>query len=514
MNPQQPGKPGIFRRVGAWLRRGWPVLVAVVLVGGVAGYAFYRRNWNRPVRYAGIQDHFKYGTIGSDNAVRGLPLAIINALPKAFPEYLPPGAPPDYSAFGFLTEPGKPTPIGFSQRRNLVMIGGLNCAVCHTGTVRATPQSQPRIYLGMPAHQIDLNAFFGFLFTAAGDRRFNPDYLMPFVERANPGLGRLEKWLLRTQGVRLLREGLLRQQALIAYQFEAGHTQSGRGRVDTFGGYKVSLFRFPVHELPKEEMVGVADLPSIWDQAQREGMPLHWDGNNPSLMERNFSASFGAGATPATVDIASLERTQAWLRHLPVPRYPFPVDAAKAAAGERVYDRACYGCHGKHDYGPGGRDRRESQVGRIMRLADIGTDPYRNWSFTRDLAVNQATLLAGTRWRLRHFHVTPGYVNQPLDGVWLRAPYLHNGAVPTLYDLLKPAAERPTEFYRGYDVYDQDRVGFVSSVAQEGSRRYFRFEVRDAQGNLVPGNSNLGHEYGTTLGEDEKRQLLEYLKTL
>ncbi len=47
-----------------------------------------------------------------------------------------------------------------------------------------------------------------------------------------------------------------------------------------------------------------------------------------------------------------------------------------------------------------------------------------------------------------------GYIAAFLDGIWLRAPYLHNGSVPTLRDMLKPAAERPKVFYRGYDVYD------------------------------------------------------------
>src|SRR5574340_174234 len=56
-----------------------------------------------------------------------------------------------------------------------------------------------------------------------------------------------------------------------------------------------------------------------------------------------------------------------------------------------------------------------------------------------------------------------GYIASFLDGIWLRAPYLHNGSVPTLHDLLEPIEKRPTVFYRGYDVYDQSKVGFVTS---------------------------------------------------
>ena len=94
-----------------------------------------------------------------------------------------------------------------------------------------------------------------------------------------------------------------------------------------------------------------------------------------------------------------------------------------------------------------------------------------------------------------------------LDGIWARAPYLHNGAVPTLADLLVPAAARPAAFYRGYDVYDQERVGFISAGGA-AARAGWLFDTRQ------PGNSNSGHEFGVTLSTDDKRALLEYLKTL
>ncbi len=95
----------------------------------------------------------------------------------------------------------------------------------------------------------------------------------------------------------------------------------------------------------------------------------------------------------------------------------------------------------------------------------------------------------------------------PLDGLWLRAPYLHNGSVPSLTDLLEPAAQRPTRFWRGYDVYDPVRVGFVTS-GPEAERLGTFFDI------TRPGNSNDGHPYGTDLSPADKRALIEYLKTL
>ena len=107
-----------------------------------------------------------------------------------------------------------------------------------------------------------------------------------------------------------------------------------------------------------------------------------------------------------------------------------------------------------------------------------------------------------------------GYVSPPLDGIWLRAPYLHNGSVPTLRDLLNPPYERPQTFHRGYDVFDPVKVGFKEPpprpVGPNGElyQPYFLFDTREK------GNGNQGHTYGTQLSGEEKERLLEHLKTL
>ena len=78
--------------------------------------------------------------------------------------------------------------------------------------------------------------------------------------------------------------------------------------------------------------------------------------------------------------------------------------------------------------------------------------------------------------------------------------------MPTIRDLLEPPDQRPKAFYRGYDVFDQANVGFVSNVPEENGRSYFRYDTS------LPGNGNGGHVYGTTLPEAEKRAIVEYLK--
>ena len=125
---------------------------------------------------------------------------------------------------------------------------------------------------------------------------------------------------------------------------------------------------------------------------------------------------------------------------------------------------------------------------------------------TPDLIANMNTMGEGHPWALTHFRKTNGYVNMQLHGLWLRAPYLHNGSVPTLRDLLKPPEQRPKVFYRGYDVYDFENVGFISA-GPGAERSGFKYDTSEK------GNGNGGHLHGTELGTDEINALLEFLKT-
>ena len=103
-----------------------------------------------------------------------------------------------------------------------------------------------------------------------------------------------------------------------------------------------------------------------------------------------------------------------------------------------------------------------------------------------------------------------GYKSRPLAGVWATPPYLHNGSVPTLDDLLRPPAERPKAFDVGSREYDPEKLG-LRAVAGSNS---FRFETVDGSGAPIPGNSNAGHDYGNaSLSAQDRRALLEYLKT-
>jgi hypothetical protein len=186
-----------------------------------------------------------------------------------------------------------------------------------------------------------------------------------------------------------------------------------------------------------------------------------------------------------------------WALDLKPPAFPAArIDRSRVEKGGQVYQASCARCHALDG----------AAVGQVTPLAEVGTDPERLNSFTSALAAQMNTIGTGKPWKFSNFRKTEGYANMPLDGVWLRAPYLHNGSVPTLRGLLFPE-ERPATFHSGYDVYDWQRVGFVS-VGPDAERNGVAFDTR------LRGNSNAGHVYGSELPPADREALLEYLKTL
>jgi len=164
-----------------------------------------------------------------------------------------------------------------------------------------------------------------------------------------------------------------------------------------------------------------------------------------------------------------------WVRGNKVQPYPLQWDRALVEAGKSLFAQHCGSCHA-----PDGK-----QKGTMISIAEIGTD--------RELTNTQNT---------------SGYAAGTLDGIWMRGPYLHNGSVPTVGDLLKTPAQRPATFYRGNNLLDTQNLGFVSDLAQEKGLHFVLVDTR------LPGKANAGHLYGTGLPEQDKKAILEYLKTL
>lgn len=478
-------------------------VVAVVLVWG-----FFKFGTDTPVSYADIEGDFKYGTIGSEpggspfNMIGGLlpPREIFQALPAICPDLLP----GKYESLGLLFEPGKDLPIGISERHRFgANFVGVNCALCHTGSYRASAKAERQIVLGMPANNLDLQGLFKFVLDCTLDERFTKDNV---VGRLGSDVGPVDRFLIGQFVVPRSREAVLETQARVGLLMGSAVTPWGAGRVDTFNPYKSIQFNWRLSQLPIEELDGAADYPPLWNQQPREGMHLHWDGNNTSVDERNLSAALGAGVTPVTADYAQIKRVRDWSWTLKPPAYPFPVDQALASQGEALYAKHCLSCHADHQFRDGVRVAGATKVGEVTPLAEIATDPGRFESYTYEFSANQNWLYPGSQYQFKHFRKTDGYANQPLDGLWLRAPYLHNGSVPTLRDLLEPPAKRPVKFYRGYDVFDPAKVGFVTDVVEEGVRKFTLYDT------TLAGNHNGGHLYGTDLPDDAKAAIVEYMK--
>lgn len=479
-----------FARVGTACHR--PAVrvgaVAVVLLAVLLGFlGWYNLVRAEPdAKYADIAEHYKYGAIGLSQGSR-IPYWIWKVMPEMFPEKLPtPGG--GWQSLGMIVEDGHDLPVGFSKRHIGFDSVEPNCSLCHVGLVRSQAGGKPQLILGAPANTLDLQAWQRFMYSSAADPRFNTSDVMAAINKIHK-LSLMDSLLYRFLIIPMTKEGLLEQR--LAYAWQESRPAQGRGRTDTFNPTKFNVFH-----MPEDGTIGTVDLPQVWNQLPREGMHLHWDGNNTKVPERNFAAAMAIGATPKSVILDSFKRVTEFIYKLQPAAYPFSVDGAAAVRGQIVYANNCASCHAF-----GGQ-----KTGTVTDISVIGTDRHRLDSFSADL-VGRFHSINEPPFVFDAYSKTNGYANVPLDGIWARAPYLHNGSVPNLRALLMPVKDRPTTFYAGYDVYDTANMGFVTS-GPEAQKAGSLMDVN------VAGNSNAGHTYGVELSEADKKDLLEYLKKL
>ncbi len=198
---------------------------------------------------------------------------------------------------------------------------------------------------------------------------------------------------------------------------------------------------------------------------------------------------------------------QKWIESTEPPEYPWPVNHKLADAGRVVFETHCSRCHGR--YG-----ETETYPNRVVPLKTIGTDPVRFQALSVE---HRRWLKEGwlSRYGRDEVILEPkGYLAPPLDGIWASAPYFHNGSVPTLWHVLHPV-QRPRVWKRTEDGYDRKRVGLevstFESLPAEAKTARQRRRLFDT---TLRGKSAAGHDFPDKLTEDEKRAVLEYLKTL
>jgi mono/diheme cytochrome c family protein len=277
-------------------------------------------------------------------------------------------------------------------------------------------------------------------------------------------------------------------------------------------------------------------------------------GNRVDFLNANSSQWTGLG------------RLETLVKRMGPPEWPWAVDAPLAAQGKTIYDRAsqdggCVGCHGIR---PGpirpifnrtwatplcDIDTDVAQYGILNRMAKTGV--FEGAKGPSGPAFGQeakafdllgASVIGSIVQRaffvsIYHYGSTPPaapsgaqtvldaydppttdpcfnepgpnrYESRVMEGIWATAPYLHNGSVPTLADLLKKPANRPISFALG-NRYDTALVGLARDQSGNwGTRETTGCDDRDS------GNSRCGHDFGTDLSDAEKAALLEYLKIL
>lgn len=457
-----------------------------------------------------------------------------------------------------------PRPQRFGDRAYL----GLTCAVCHTRELQARPLSwrQGLRPVRMPVHGgpalVNLPAFDSDFYGAfeallADDAALAPYAAAVLDKPADPaaiaGLrAEIEDLLGPVRATRELIEAMGVERA----DFGPGNLNAlSQGNYNN-AGLTTWLVRRglvePSGDTPlKIGFEGTVNLPPVWfahqdDWAQwfaeiHHPGPRNWVqsvSSSPVRPPRQAEA-LKAGAIVASVDFDGIEAIQEAVVRLRTPLWPQQVFGAPNPQllhqGQDLFGAHCASCHLSSSQPANGAGRRF----RERRAFAVGTDPLAVEQFAADAQQRAASLtrLSEAILRLRHAQLLARFNNDatlvantelfdsrglpnrfdlardyagkegaaywapPLEGVFATSPYLHNGSVRTLTDLLTPPEQRPRQFRTGSNLYNPRQLGLEDAGP-------FVYDTSE------PGKGAQGHAYGTDLPAEQKRALLEYLKSL
>jgi hypothetical protein len=334
--------------------------------------------------------------------------------------------------------------------------------------------------------------------------------------------------------------------------------QNGYGRVDAFGVARNLLFGKNEKNLRPQS--APASFPHMWGIETTAW--LQWGANMNSVMERNIGQSLGVGAVfdpesfATTSRLDNLNRLEHLAYKLTRPEWPAdvfgPIDEAKATKGRELYDRQCANCHEK----PFAITPSGLVVYQLFTLKETGVSPLvaRNFDDTvivdgkpvrfaaaafgalenlkkQYYAANNVSEQTQAEWEGRARRPPPQwkpamrstladadkypdtrggrvYPAKPLAGIWATAPYLNNGSVANMWDLLTPPDARPRSFLLGSREYDVEKLGYRTAPDPKAPAPAWEFKTSET------GNSNAGHVYGTRLSDEDKWALIEFLKKL
>jgi cytochrome c5 len=332
----------------------------------------------------------------------------------------------------------------------------------------------------------------------------------------------------------------------------------GKGRLDALGrGGNTVLLKLDKSNLrPADAPVS---FPAIWSAWTLNW--VQWNGAVMQPMGRNLLQAIGLNATltlepnnkqfRTSASVKNLARIEKLVQKLQPPAWPSkifekPINQSRASQGAKLYEKHCAHCHVAKLTEPNKYGRQFKKV-VLIPLGEIGTDPLSATNFHnrtvksgplglglltvadtaqylttkileeqyKELKISQEQQKAWNGYRPNKMRAPLAYIARPHSGVWALAPYLHNGSIPNLYQLLSPREERQDVFYVGHSEFDPIHVGFVTQMKTDTD---FKFDAK------FPGNSNAGHEFrdgprengviGPALSEAERWELIEYLKTI
>jgi mono/diheme cytochrome c family protein len=258
----------------------------------------------------------------------------------------------------------------------------------------------------------------------------------------------------------------------------------------------------PILQIPKE--VIPTDVPAWWMLKKKNAMFYNGFGRGDFAQ---FMMLSNILTTSDTTEARSVSKhfgdVLAYIKSIEPPKYPEQIDETLASEGETIFINNCSGCHGT--YG-----REETYPNLLIPMSVIQTDSmlvkanHQNPQFIDWF--NKSWFAKGNN----PAQLVPanGYVAPPLDGVWITAPYLHNGSVPTVEAVLNSKV-RPTYWERNFNdpQYDYQKLGWVH---EEKTKPI----PKKTYNTKLPGYGNHGHTFGDHLSDKERKAVIEYLKTL
>lgn len=258
----------------------------------------------------------------------------------------------------------------------------------------------------------------------------------------------------------------------------------------------------PMLEIPKE--VIPTDVPAWWLLKKKNAMFYNGFGRGDFGTFMMLSNLLTVKDTAEAKEVsAHFGDVWAYIKSLEPPKYPNAINKDLAEKGKQVFNITCSRCHG--DYDNGGQYPNLLIPENVIKTDSLlFKSNYQNPQFVEWF--NKSWYAKGEHAARLESYV--GYVAPPLDGIWITAPYLHNGSVPTLEALLNSKL-RPAFWQRDFKhpEYDYEKVGWKYETKEDG-------DSKKTYNTTLPGYGNYGHTFGDVLTDEERKAVIEYLKTL